>query len=253
MKQYPWRETTLALAGIGVLFLLMRGGPIPQSQEYHRFADTRAWLGIPNAMDVLTNLMFFIPGLLGLRHCFGTAVPGAIWSWRALFFGSTLVAFGSGYYHWRPEDWTLLWDRLPMTISFMGLFSVLLCEQAFPTAREGYVLPPLLLVGIGTVFYWYAVDDLRPYLWVQFFPLTCMLLIPALFPARFTHQWYLFGSLALYAIAKYTESYDRELFQASGHLISGHSLKHLLAGLAAFLLLFLVQQRRSKDTFNTPS
>lgn len=247
------REAILALAGGGLLFLLIQNGPLPQSQDYHRFADTRSWLGIPNYMNVLTNLMFLVPGILGLRHCCSRNIPGAVWSWRAFFFGSFLVAFGSGYYHWHPEDWTLLWDRLPMTICFTGLFSILLCEQVFPTTKENIILLPLLFIGLSTVFYWYVADDLRPYLWVQFFPLICMLLIPLLFTARFSHQSYLFGALILYAIAKSAETYDHELFQASGRLISGHSLKHLLAGLAVFLLLFLVQQRRNKDALNTPN
>ena len=32
--------------------------PIPQNPAYHRLADSRAWLGIPNALNVLSNAGF---------------------------------------------------------------------------------------------------------------------------------------------------------------------------------------------------
>jgi hypothetical protein len=38
----------------------------------------------------------------------------------ALFLGIFLTGFGSSYYHWNPNDDTLFWDRLPMTLCFNG-------------------------------------------------------------------------------------------------------------------------------------
>jgi hypothetical protein len=43
--------------------------PIPQDQDYHHFADTRALLGIPNVWNVISNLPFIAAGAVGLaRH-----------------------------------------------------------------------------------------------------------------------------------------------------------------------------------------
>ncbi len=112
-----WRG--LLLAGLAVVSLAAMLGrpPVPQNQAYHGFADTRTWLGIPQAGDVLTNLVFLVPGWLGLLLCGRNPAPaGARRAWQALFTGSALVTFGSGYYHWRPEDWTLRWDRLPRRV-----------------------------------------------------------------------------------------------------------------------------------------
>jgi len=241
----PWSRLFLGLIAVGSLALVFfHQAPISQRPEYHKFADTRPWFGIPNAGDVLTNIAFLIPGLLGSIVFFRSPPSGARWSWVCLFAGTTLVAFGSAFYHWNPENWTLLWDRLPMAISFMGLFTGLLCENVFPHLFENALLIPLQTVGIGSVLYWYAVDDLRFYLWVQFFPLLCIVLIPFLFRMRYSHSGTLFCSLGLYVLAKVVEINDRRIYESTMHLISGHSAKHLLAGLAAFLLFLMIRNRK---------
>jgi len=43
---------------------MMSLDPIAQSQVYHNFADQRSILGIPNFLDVASNLPFFIFGIL---------------------------------------------------------------------------------------------------------------------------------------------------------------------------------------------
>ena len=49
-----------AIVGVSLL------DPISQDQAYHNFVDLRSWLGIPNTLDVLSNLPFAIVGILGL-------------------------------------------------------------------------------------------------------------------------------------------------------------------------------------------
>jgi hypothetical protein len=46
---------------------------LPQSQDYHRIADVRTWLGIPNALNVLSNLPFALVGVLGLAATLSAA------------------------------------------------------------------------------------------------------------------------------------------------------------------------------------
>lgn len=36
--------------------------PIPQPQEYHQFADQRMLLGIPNFLNVVSNVPFLLVG-----------------------------------------------------------------------------------------------------------------------------------------------------------------------------------------------
>ena len=39
------------------------------------------------------------------------------------FLGVFLTGFSSSYYHWKPNDAGLFWDRLPMTVAFMAILA----------------------------------------------------------------------------------------------------------------------------------
>src|SRR5688572_20457877 len=117
--------TVATAAAIVAAWLI--AGPIPQDPAYHRFADTRPVLGVPNGLDVLSNAAFAIVGLAGLAATLGPRSRRAFehtWArvpWATLFAGTLLTAAGSSYYHLAPDDARLVWDRLPMTVAFMGL------------------------------------------------------------------------------------------------------------------------------------
>jgi hypothetical protein len=52
-----------------------------------------------------------------------------------------------------PNTTTLFWDRLPMTVTFMSMVSIIFCEKI--DERLGYALLfPLCLIGIGSVSWW---------------------------------------------------------------------------------------------------
>jgi hypothetical protein len=57
------------------------------------------------------------------------------WPFAPFFAGVGLTAFGSAYYHLEPTNDRLLWDRLPMTVAFMGLFAAVLSERVRLRAR----------------------------------------------------------------------------------------------------------------------
>ena len=151
------------------------------------------------------------------------------------------MAFGSAWYHLAPSNATLVWDRLPMTVGFMALFSLIVRDRLSDSLGR-HALAPLLLIGASSVFYWYATElqgagDLRFYYVIQFLP---MLLIPLLLlsgaGAGGLRSGWLWATLALYLLAKQAEAHDRALFEASG-LLSGHSLKHLIAASAVLCAL----------------
>lgn len=238
-----WREAVLVAVTLLSFVAVLQIDPIPQPQSYHDFADRRSWAGISNFMDVMTNLPFLIVGLIGVRQCrlHPPEVAGA--SWAALFAAVAAVAAGSAWYHLDPHDASLVWDRLPMAVGFMALFTALLSEY-IDAGLERWLMLPLIAAGVGTVFYWYANDDLRFYLWVQFIPLICIAIVAALFRSRYTRQYFLLLALGLYVLAKVTEIYDRPIFDATRQWISGHSLKHLLAASALLVLVLMVRVRR---------
>src|SRR5215472_8219618 len=118
--------TAVSLAGLLVV------PSIPQDQAYHLFADQRDLLGIPNFWNVVSNIPFIVVGAVGLAQFRDDA------STVVLFLGFFLTGIGSSYYHWDPNDGTLFWDRLPMTISFAAIFSLVVKERV--GNRAGAVL-----------------------------------------------------------------------------------------------------------------
>jgi hypothetical protein len=245
------RFAILALVSIVAIVAVALHAPIPQPAGYHEFADRREFLGIPNFWNVMSNLPFLIVGLAGMRQIATRAATGIIASMRiayfCLFAGIVLVGLGSAFYHFAPSDPALTWDRLPMTVSFMAFFAIVIGEHI--DAKAGLrLLAPLLLLGAASVLYWHFTEraghgDLRPYVVVQFLPLLLVPLVLILFPSRLSHGGLLWGLLGAYLAAKLLEKADGVIF-SWGHLLSGHSLKHLTAAFGMYLFLLAIKLRR---------
>lgn len=219
--------------------------PFGQDLQYHNFVDRRSILGIPNVFNVTSNIPFLFVGLIGLIYCLNNKQKEAPWSWVVFFLGVTLVCFGSAYYHWTPNNQTLVWDRLPMTVGFIGLFIALLSEYVNPKI-EKYFLFLAIVSGFSSVIYWHYVDDLRFYYWIQLIPLITIPVVLILFKAKYTHSLYLIFALFFYLMAKITEHLDKEIFSFSGELLSGHSLKQLLASFGPHLVYLMLKNRQLK-------
>lgn len=207
--------------------------PIPQDPLYHQFADFRMFWGIPNALNVITNLPFLLVGILGLKKCF-RSLPNVI-----LFAAIFLTGIGSSYYHLDPNSQTLLWDRLPMAIGFIAFLDIIISEHLGQYTGR-ITLLPLLILGVGSVLVWYWLDDLRLYAAVQFGSFLLILVIVWLFPNKKENSLLLFGIFGWYGLAKLFEYLDFQIF-ALGNFISGHSLKHLAAALATYWILLFLQ------------
>ncbi|MHB8535361.1 MAG: hypothetical protein ACYDBW_07945 [Sulfuricaulis sp.] len=142
----------------------------------------------------------------------------------------------------KPANDTLVWDRLPMSIGFMALSVAVLSEHVNPRL-EAYLLGPAIILGIGSVVYWHYTGDLRLYVLVQFLPLLLLPVILLLFKGRYAHRGLLLLALAIYIASKLAEYYDRAVFALTGNIISGHSLKHLLAALALLAVYGMLRRR----------
>ena len=135
MRSFPIRLVFLflfCLACIGGY--LLNAAPLPQPLEYHNFADQRPLLGIPHMLNVVSNLPFLLVGMGGMVFLAGPKShrPGTFlqsverWPYWVFFVGLFLTGIGSSYYHANPNNSTLTWDRMPLTIAFMGLFTAVL-------------------------------------------------------------------------------------------------------------------------------
>jgi hypothetical protein len=225
--------------------------PIALDPGYHNFADRRDTLNIPNFFNVLSNLPFVIIGIMGMRLVGSGRATGGLVELQAVymtfFAGVFLTGFGSAYYHYHPDNQTLLWDRLPMTIAFMALFSAIVGETISSQIALKLFLP-LLASGIASVVYWHVSElkghgDLRAYVLVQFLPVLLMPLILWLFNSRLTGNKYIWGIIGAYAISKLLEFFDAPIYSAS-NVISGHSLKHLIAAFAALIFYWALRSRK---------
>jgi len=237
---------------------------IPQPQEYHLFADQRGFLGLPHFGDVASNLAFAGIGLWGLVFLLrlnSEQIPRHFLDRRErrpylfVFAGLLLTAFGSWYYHLRPDNASLLWDRLPMTIAFMSLVAGVIAERL--SLRAGlWLLPILLLIGLSSVWHWHlsevrGVGDLRFYAAVQAYSVL-VLLIALFMPPRYTRGSDLAVVAGFYILAKVLEMLDQPIFGA-GHLVSGHTLQHLAAAAAGYWILRMLQKRRPLPSLSSPS
>jgi hypothetical protein len=245
-KTRVWIVIAIALAGgVSTLFL----NPIPQDPAYHLFADARGWLGIPNVANVVSNAAFVVVGIVGLFVLYGKGIDRGSdvlansLPYAVFFVAVVLVGAGSAYYHWRPDNRTLFWDRLPMTIGFMALTAAVIADRIHRAAGLRIFLPVLLALGIASLIYWSETEaagrgDLRPYGLVQFLPILLIPVICWLFPrGRYTRGRYIAGMILCYGLAKLFELYDVAIYDLLGGWLSGHTLKHLAAAAATALVI----------------
>ncbi len=210
--------------------------PVAQDTGYHVFCGDGCQGLLPNAKNVFSNLVFILAGLAGL---FYVKEKKEDFMWRFFYFAVILVGFGSGYYHWQPDNITLVWDRLPMALAFAALTACVMAERINQAAGKA-LFWPLQAAALLSVAYWAFTEsvgagDLRPYIIMQYLPLLLAPLIIAMFPHR-EGNWRYWALFFSYMAAKVFELNDAAIFTATNMQIGGHVLKHLAAG--AGLLLF---------------
>jgi hypothetical protein len=226
--------------------LLLAHGPIPQFAHYHEFADQSALPGVSHAADVLSNIGFAAvaaSGMLRWRLMHSAGRHG----YRLFLAGLLFTAFGSGFYHLAPDDARLVWDRMPIALACAGLLAGVRAEcLSKPDSRTDAWL--LGVVAVLSVAWWYVTaqrgaGDLRPYLMLQCLPLILVPLWQWIYDAPRRDRIAFGCALALYVAAKFAELADHQLLAALG-VVSGHTIKHLLATAAAAVIVARLIARR---------
>lgn len=221
--------------------------PIAQNQAYHQFSDQETLMGIPHFYNVISNLAFLGVGLWGLVRVMRQGAG----RWRlhraCLFSGLVLTAFGSTWYHVAPSNFSLVFDRLPITLSFMALFTLLVGSRVHEAAGRMMLLPAVLL-GCFSVFYWHITEsagagDLRLYALVQYLPLLLTAPLLGLFKGSRREAVSVCWAVLFYGLAKVCELWDAQLHELIG-FTGGHAFKHLFAAGASWFLLGLGEPER---------
>jgi hypothetical protein len=238
------------LLGAAILLgaILYVFGPIPNPEHYHHFADQRSWLGIPNTLNVISNAIFAVAGLWGIILLFSPRIRSQDyrerWLYAGVAIGLLLTSIGSSYYHLAPDNSRLVWDRLPMTLVFMSFVAMLIAERI--NVRFALWLWPLLVAcGFYSVFLWQISGDLRFYIGVQAFTVLAALIM-MLLPSRHYQNKDLGIVVVCYGTALLLDLTDHQVFSATGGVISGHTIKHLIAGIAGAYIVHMIAKLKAK-------
>ena len=234
---YRTREILL-LSTVAILVSLAWLLPtIPLAPHYHDFADQRSLLNIHCAMDVLSNAPFALWGIWGLLILRRTHNLNAAQRQTAsLFFvGLITTAVASGYYHLAPNDAGLAIDRYGMSFAFAGLMGLATATRISDRAGMALSVASLAL-GFCAVWVCEATGNMTP--WVVFqaggMVLLLGLLVLPRVPGGLEISW--LAIVLIYVAAKVLEMGDQTVFHFTGW-VSGHTLKHVVAGLAAWPII----------------
>ena len=229
------RYTGLVAIIIMVATILFFVKPIVQNESYHQFADERMFFGIPNLWNVISNGVFLMIGVYGIWYLLKCKHSKNQLHSLVFFIGISLTGIGSAYYHLHPNSSSLVWDRLPMTLTFMAFFSAVISE--FISEKTGkQLLLPLLFLGVLSVLYWQMRNDLRFYVFIQFAPIISTLFILLTTSNASSSKKWFWWIIALYILAKLSEQFDEFIFEKF-IVLSGHSIKHLLAACSGLVYL----------------
>jgi len=220
------------LAAISVLTAAALFAPALPAAAWHipHFVDGRSWLGVPNAGDVLSNLAFLAMAVWGSERLRARADAPVGTSW--LFVGLILTCLGSGFYHLDPDmPQRLIADRLGMSVAFAGFLGIAASERI--SVRAGEAVLVLMMIA-GLLAAWVARENLTPWAVVQYGGMALAVGLALTKPRPGALGVPLGGVIVFYVLAKLFELGDATVFELTGHIVSGHTLKHLAAALAAW-------------------
>lgn len=229
-------ETVLVFAMAALSLLALFAPAIGQPGDYHQFADQRGLPGLPMALDVLSNLPFALAAAAGwivLWRIPAGAITRVQRAMAGLFFtGLLLTAAGSAWYHLAPDHAGLAIDRCAMGVAFAGLTGLAAAGRVSERAGA-WVGGTVLLLGPMAAHTAFATGNVLPWAVLQFGGMALVALLALRQPrdAALSIRWGLV--LLTYAVAKLLEINDQAVFGVTGQWVSGHTLKHAVAALAA--------------------
>ncbi len=244
MKREELMQYILGFVLITFIIGSVIGQHIPQDASYHDFADDCTHYSIPNFWNVTSNIPFILCGLLFFvstnnKNYFFNLIR------KLMGIGFITTGIGSGFYHWSPNNYTLVWDRIPMTIVFVSFFHLLIHQKVSENIAKNSLIPSLLL-GILSVVYWIytehtGIGDLRFYIIIQFYPLVATFIILAFSWKTIKGRFWIFSAFIFYIFAKFFETQLDEFLFNTLHF-SGHTIKHLFAAAAGISLYYWVKK-----------
>jgi len=145
----------------------------------------------------------------------------------------------SSWYHLQPSDVRLVADRLGMVLPFAGLLGLAVADRI--SLRAG-AWTAAAIVGLGpwTVGLWAANGNLLPWSVLQGGGMLLMLALAVRKPQAGAWGLPLGAVIGWYVLAKLLELGDHAVFDITQGYLSGHTLKHVAAAMAAWPVLSLM-------------
>ena len=225
-----------------VVVAMLAHGVIVQPVGYHDFADHSQLAGLPHAADVLSiwASRWWACGVGRLAAHWQQPSSAPAGGLPAFLIGLMLTAVGSAYYHLAPDDFRLVWDRLPIALACAGLIAAVRGETVarFAVQQRGQLLA---LFAVASVGWWHFTNgegagDLRPLPAAATAPIVLIPLWQWLYGSDRRDRLYFGAALAVYVLAKGGRA-ERSRLPRDERPADGHTLKHLLATLAAWLIV----------------
>jgi hypothetical protein len=231
-------ERRLLVAILLLLIMAIFGPAILQPEHQHDFADQRVLGHLPFAADVLSNLPFALWGVYGFICLWFASLNDKInkqtLALVALFFAGLLItAVASMWYHMQPNNAGLAIDRLGMSVAFAGLLGLAAADRA--SIRAGLLLSALVLIfGPVSIWVWTETANVLPWLVLQFGGMALVLWLATRQPLQGALAIRWCAVILIYSAAKILELADHAVYDLTSQFISGHSLKHIVASIAAW-------------------
>ncbi|MGB7180646.1 MAG: hypothetical protein WBD51_01845, partial [Burkholderiaceae bacterium] len=161
------------------------------------------------------------------------------------------TAAGSAWYHLAPDNFRLIFDRLPIALDCASLLAAVRSDNV-PGARGTRDFLLLAIFALASVGWWVVTEqsghgDLRPYLALQFAPLVIIPTWQAIYQAPKRERLVMANAIFLYVAAKAMELSDHQVAELTGAL-TGHTLKHLLATAASAAIVIQLYRRSLSQT-----
>jgi len=187
--------------------------------NYHNFADQRNFFNIPNFFNIISNLFIYIPIHYIIQNRENTNKFNMI---DILIINILCIIITSIYYHINPNDNTIIFDKISIVSTIITVCIIIL------KIENNIIRIILYIIGILSVIYWIKKDNLLFYI---------ILIIGV--PIYICYKLYKYTNLRIYIyshifsliLLRLVEYYDLPIYQFTNQIISGHSLKHIIASI----------------------
>ena len=200
---------------------------IPLSKGYHNFADKRTYLGIPNFLNVISNIAILIPAIYLITKQKKNSLLSNV-----LIIHIILLAIASTYYHLNPSDDTIFWDIMMIATTSI----IVLIMFTNHTDFKGLLL---YLLGIFSIIYWKYEGDLRPYISIL---IGVPLYIIIKYYKNISLRNYIYIIIIANILLRLSEHNDHTIYKITNNQISGHTLKHIFSGIGIFYVIIMLQK-----------